>query len=57
MRFLSPIALLTPTVASAHPGDHGQTSWLHALTQPDHLLPVALVAIAGIVAYRLWARK
>lgn len=54
---LAPSAVLVPFAARAHEGDHSQNSWLHALLEPDHLAPVAMIAIVGVVAYRLWARK
>ncbi|MCA2010827.1 hypothetical protein LCM17_04975 [Cereibacter sphaeroides] len=54
-----PLALLTllPTAALAHPGDHAQTGWLHALTEPDHLLMLAIAGIGAFIAYRLWKRS
>ncbi|MBI1980759.1 MAG: HupE/UreJ family protein [Methylocystis sp.] len=44
-----------PAAAQAHPGSHGGNlywSLVHALTQPDHLLAMALVATwAGTFVY------
>ncbi|MFM8547302.1 MAG: hypothetical protein ACKODB_06800 [Betaproteobacteria bacterium] len=49
-------ALSFPTLALAHPGDHG-TDWLHAvmhlLTEPGHL---AAIVLAAVVA-GLWVRS
>jgi len=57
MTRLLPLALILPTAALAHSGDHGSASWGHALTQPDHLLALAAVAALAWFGYRLLARK
>ena len=36
----------TPSLALAHPGDHGGQAVWHFLTEPDHL---AILALAGLV--------
>lgn len=57
-RILTLAALLLPTAAFAHPGDHAHAGLTHLLTQPDHLTMIAAGAVAALlVAYRLWARK
>lgn len=47
-------AFLLPAAARAHPGPHHDDlgwSFLHALTEPDHLLTMALVLVwAAMVA-------
>lgn len=43
---------LVPATAFAHPG-HGHTdpdSWQHYLTEPVHVIPLALLAAIAIVA-------
>ncbi|PWB81282.1 MAG: hypothetical protein C3F11_15635 [Methylocystaceae bacterium] len=51
---LTAAASLLPATAMAHPGSHPEDlSWslLHAFTQPDHLLTMALVVVwAAMVA-------
>lgn len=52
-RLLLAILLLLPSIAFAHPG-HGTTaptSWSHYLTEPVHVVPLALAIVAvAIVA-------
>ncbi|GAB4258746.1 MAG: hypothetical protein Kow0013_00840 [Pararhodobacter sp.] len=54
-----PLALIPvlPTAALAHPGNHGDTGWLHALTEPDHLLMLALAGAVALAGYRILGRK
>ena len=53
---------LTAPVSSAfaHPGDHG-ADWAamvaHLLTEPFHLLLLGSAVVAGIVAWKLIARR
>ncbi len=51
-------ALLIPTAALAHPWGHDgftvTTLLNHAATHPDHA--ALILAAAGFIAYRLWAR-
>jgi hydrogenase/urease accessory protein HupE len=50
-------ALLTPSAALAHPGDHRADGVLHFLSEPDHLALIALgAAVLGYVIYR-WSRS
>ena len=52
------IALIAPTAALAHVGDHSNgvlQSLAHALTQPDHLLIALGVAAVGYGLYR-WTK-
>ncbi len=56
---ISIAALLLPATAQAHPGPHHEDlnwSLLHAFTQPDHLLTMALVVgwAAMIVSVAYW---
>lgn len=51
------LTLLLPGAALAHPGDHGQTGWHHALTETDHLLALAGIVALAVIGYRLWARR
>ncbi len=49
------IALLCGSgAAAAHSGDHSAAAWFHALVSVDHLLVMALpaLALAGLLAYR-----
>jgi hydrogenase/urease accessory protein HupE len=62
MKRIFPVALLTPTAALAHPGDHGgfsvQAILTHLLSEPDHLaLAVAAVALPLVLVYRARKRK
>jgi len=50
-------ALLVASAAGAHPGhglDGGSTHWLHYLSDPLHLAPLALVAFTLALAWRRW---
>jgi hydrogenase/urease accessory protein HupE len=50
---------LTPTAAYAHPGDHSQFGWLglaEHLFEPDHLIFIALIILAGFAAFRAGRR-
>ena len=52
------IALIAPTAAFAHVGDHSKgvlQSLTHALTQPDHLLIALGVAALGYALFR-WTK-
>ena len=43
---------LAPATAFAHPG-HGHTdpdSWRHYLTEPVHVIPLAVLAVIAVVA-------
>jgi len=55
MRALITLALLAPSAALAHQGDHSHSGPSHLLTQPDHLIMLALAATAGVVAW-IWFR-
>ena len=49
------LALAAP--AFAHPGDHTHVEPLtHALGSADHLLPLALIVVAGLAIWR-WSRR
>ena len=49
--------VLFPTAALAHPGDHSGADLTHALTQPDHLGMLAMVAaVAVALGLGLWMR-
>ncbi len=37
------------SLVSAHPGDHGVSSWHHFLSSPDHAAALVLVALAVLV--------
>lgn len=66
-RFLSRVALaalwIAPsTPAFAHPGhgmDGGSHAVTHYLTEPAHLAPLALAAVAGVAAagFVAWVRR
>jgi hydrogenase/urease accessory protein HupE len=45
------------TMVQAHPGDHSGVSFLHALTQPDHLAAVAGVAVFAYVVWFFRAKR
>ncbi|WP_378946599.1 hypothetical protein [Paracoccus sp. R86501] len=55
MRALITVAVLSPSVAFAHQGDHSHSAPTHLLTEADHLIMLGLVATAGVVAW-LWYR-
>ncbi len=59
MKYLIPLALLTPTAALAHPWGHDGLTVAdlvnHVATNPDHA--ALILAALGFVAYRLGARK
>jgi hypothetical protein len=62
MKYLLPIALLTPTAALAHAGDHFGLSVQgilhHVMSQPDHTaMVVAGCAVAGLLVWRARARE
>ena len=58
MKRLLTLSLLTPTAALAHPGDHGTSSILHLLTEPDHLALLAvIVAAVAFAIIKLLARR
>ena len=52
------VALLgVASAASAHPGhglDGGSDSWLHYLSDPFHVAPLALCALTLVLAARRW---
>ena len=58
------VSWLAPTVALAHPGDHGGMSLAqiahHIVTSPDHLLEVGFLGLMvfgeGLRIRRRWAR-
>lgn len=48
----------TPSLALAHPGDHGGRGLWHFLTEPDHLALMALALVVGVaVVIRYRARR
>ena len=51
------IALLTPTLALAHPGDHSTMTFAqgmrHLLTEPDHLAMMAALAVVAVGGWGL----
>ena len=48
----------TPSLALAHPGDHGGQAVWHFLTEPDHLALMALALVVGVaVLIRYRARR
>lgn len=51
--------ILLPNAALAHVGDHSQFNTLvHLLTEPDHLLMIALaVSVVGIALHRKRAKQ
>ena len=60
-RSLSVLPLATASSAVfAHPGDHG-ADWLqaamHLLSEPDHLLAIALIALVALGARRVIRRR
>jgi hypothetical protein len=57
MKRLTTLSLLVPSAALAHPGDHSTTAILHFLTEPDHLVMLALgVAVVAYSVYKLRSR-
>ncbi len=57
MKRLTTLSLLAPSAALAHPGDHTTTAILHFLTEPDHLVMLALVvAVAAYTVLKLRSR-
>ena len=62
MKRIALLALMAPTAALAHPGDHGgfsvQGVLNHLVTQPDHAVIIAAAFGVGLyVLYRVRARK
>ncbi len=58
MKRLTAAFALFPTLALAHPGDHGHAEWLHLLTEPDHAAMIALgVAALAYGVFKLRARR
>lgn len=59
-RFLAALALLLPTPVLAHTGPHHlgfESSLVHALTQPDHLLTLLAVVVLPVAAgVLIWRR-
>ena len=59
MKYLVPLALLTPTAALAHPWGHDGLTVAdlvnHVATNPDHA--ALILAALGFAGYRLWVRK
>lgn len=51
------LAVLLPTAALAHPGDHAHAGLMHLLTEPDHLAMIAGAAVVVFAAWRLWVRR
>ncbi len=56
------LAMLVPTAALAHPGDHGglsvQAMIAHFAAEPDHVAVIFAVVAAGLALfYRSRARK
>ncbi len=51
--------ILLPNAALAHAGDHSHVNVLvHLLTEPDHLMMIALaVSVVGIALYRKRAKQ
>jgi hydrogenase/urease accessory protein HupE len=51
------IALLTPTLALAHPGDHSAMTFAqgmrHLFTEPDHLAMMAALAVVAVGGWGL----
>lgn len=47
--------VMAASAAAAHPG-HGlggdASGWLHYLTEPLHVAPLALAAVAGVLVWR-----
>jgi hydrogenase/urease accessory protein HupE len=59
-RFAGLAVATLPSLALAHPGDHG-SDWLHAvmhlLSEPDHLAAAALAVGVAVVAVRAITRR
>ena len=50
-------ALGVASAAAAHPGhglDGGSEHWLHYVSDPLHVAPLALVALTLVLAWRRW---
>lgn len=57
MRLVAALALLA-TPALAHPGGHGVVSLTHLVTEPDHLMMIALGAAAlALAIFKLQRRS
>lgn len=57
---LAATALSVASAAGAHPGhgvDGGSSHWLHYLTDPLHVGPIALVALTLALAWRSWSTR
>jgi hydrogenase/urease accessory protein HupE len=52
MKRLSLAFVLVPTVATAHPGDHGAVGLWHLLTEADHLAMIAVGLVVTALAIR-----
>jgi hypothetical protein len=58
MKRILSVALLTPSAALAHAGDHRSDGLIHFLSQPDHLALIALgAAVLGYAVWKLWSRS
>jgi putative copper export protein len=56
--FLAIICMLVPAIAFAHPG-HGASepdSWLHYLTEPVHVIPLAIAVSLAVITGLAWRR-
>ena len=62
MKRILTLAVLAPTAALAHPGDHGgfslQAMITHLLSEPDHIvMALGAVAVVLVLIYRTRAHK
>jgi MYXO-CTERM domain-containing protein len=54
------LALLAPTAAAAHPGDHALMSWSQFashLAEPDHLALLGLAVLVAVAVVRYARRR
>jgi len=58
MKRIATAALVLPSAALAHPGDHRTDGLLHFLSEPDHMALIALgAAVLGYAVWKLWSRS
>jgi putative copper export protein len=58
-RILIVLVTLVPSLAFAHPG-HGETqpdTWRHFVTEPVHVLSLAIAIVAITALFMIWWRR
>lgn len=58
-RILVVLAMLIPSLAFGHPG-HGETqpdTWMHFLSEPVHVISLAIAIVAIVALFTVWWRR